>query len=107
MASFGRRVDGPGGRRRIKRKTVSIHGSAALAGNAGSGATSRSIRRTRSSVRSGTSRLTAAAVPVTLGNRGDGHRCGAIARAASADVMTGLHSKSATSRHCDIHTSSN
>jgi hypothetical protein len=29
MASFGRRVDGPGGRRRIKRKTVSIHGSAA------------------------------------------------------------------------------
>ena len=29
MASFGRRVDGVGGCRRIKRKIVSIHGSAA------------------------------------------------------------------------------
>lgn len=29
MASFGKRVDGPGGRRRIKRKLVSIHGTAA------------------------------------------------------------------------------
>jgi hypothetical protein len=28
MASFGKRIDGPGGRRRIKRKPVSIHGSA-------------------------------------------------------------------------------
>lgn len=28
MASFGKRVDGPGGRRRIKRKLVSIQGSA-------------------------------------------------------------------------------
>ena len=28
MASFGKRVDGPGGRRRIKRKPVTIHGSA-------------------------------------------------------------------------------
>lgn len=28
MASFGKRVDGPGGRRRIKRKRVSIPGSA-------------------------------------------------------------------------------
>ena len=28
MANFGRRVDGPGGRRRIRRKTVSIPGSA-------------------------------------------------------------------------------
>jgi hypothetical protein len=28
MASFGKRVDGPGGRRRIRRKTVSIAGSA-------------------------------------------------------------------------------
>jgi len=27
MASFGKRVDGPGGRRRIKRKPVSIPGS--------------------------------------------------------------------------------
>ena len=27
MASFGRRVDGPGGRRRIKRRPVSVHGS--------------------------------------------------------------------------------
>jgi len=29
MAGFGKRIDGPGGRRRIKRKPVSIHGSAA------------------------------------------------------------------------------
>ena len=28
MASFGKRVDGPGGRRRIKRRAVSITGSA-------------------------------------------------------------------------------
>jgi len=28
MAGFGKRIDGPGGRRRIKRKPVSIHGSA-------------------------------------------------------------------------------
>ena len=28
MASFGKRVDGPGGRRRIRRKPVSIPGSA-------------------------------------------------------------------------------
>jgi hypothetical protein len=28
VASFGKRVDGPGGRRRIRRKTVSIHASA-------------------------------------------------------------------------------
>jgi hypothetical protein len=28
MASFGKRVDGPGGRRRIKRRPVSIHASA-------------------------------------------------------------------------------
>jgi hypothetical protein len=28
MASFGKRIDGPGGRRRIKRKPVAIHGSA-------------------------------------------------------------------------------
>ena len=29
MSSFGKRIDGPGGRRRIRRKPVSIHGSAA------------------------------------------------------------------------------
>ena len=29
MSSFGKRVDGPGGRRKIKRKPVSIHGSVA------------------------------------------------------------------------------
>ena len=28
MASFGKRVDGPGGRRRIKRRPVSVHASA-------------------------------------------------------------------------------
>jgi hypothetical protein len=28
MASFGKRIDGPGGRRRIRRKPVSIPGSA-------------------------------------------------------------------------------
>ena len=28
MAGFGKRIDGPGGRRRIKRKTVSIYGFA-------------------------------------------------------------------------------
>ena len=28
MASFGKRVDGPGGRRRIRRKTVSVYGFA-------------------------------------------------------------------------------
>jgi len=27
MASFGKRVDGPGGRRRIKRRPVSVHAS--------------------------------------------------------------------------------
>jgi len=29
MAGFGKRIDGPGGRRRIRRKPVSIHASAA------------------------------------------------------------------------------
>jgi hypothetical protein len=34
MASFGKRVDGPGGRRRIKRRPVSVH--AAVSGIDGS-----------------------------------------------------------------------
>ena len=29
MASFGKRIDGPGGRRKIKRKPVSLHATAA------------------------------------------------------------------------------